>query len=222
MRKWGIVITAVYAFIVTILIVPGFVLLSGYGSNIYDNWLTWVWISIMICGQVLLLFLRVDTSMKRLKPRRQLWISVLTTSLLTGLLFFAAVWSLLAGIIGDRVFAEPLSIIFNLESMINIFISWLVLWLIWAIIFALYARNTPHWLDKVVGWLLKGSVLELLIAVPCHIIVRHRDDCSAPGATGFGIATGVAIMLLSFGPSVLLLYKKRMQHYETNISTPSD
>jgi hypothetical protein len=85
---------------------------------------------------------------------------------------------------------------------------------LWGIVFFLYARRVPQWAARVSGWLLRGSVLELLIAVSCHVIVRHREDCCAPVFTGFGIATGMAIMLLSFGPSVLFLYKKRMKQYE--------
>ena len=54
----------------------------------------------------------------------------------------------------------------------------------------------------------------LLIVVPSHVIVRRRGDCCAPVVTSFGIVTGIAIMLLSFGPGILLLYKKRLDAYK--------
>jgi hypothetical protein len=76
-------------------------------------------------------------------------------------------------------------------------------------------RNSTDPVTRAVAWLFRGSVLELLIAVPAHVIIRRRHDCSAPVVNSFGIASGIAIMLLSFGPSVLLLYKKRMAAYST-------
>jgi hypothetical protein len=60
-------------------------------------------------------------------------------------------------------------------------------------------------------WLIKGSVLELLVAVPSHVIVRARHDCCAPDVTGMGIATGLAILLMSLGPGALFLYRERMR-----------
>jgi hypothetical protein len=60
-------------------------------------------------------------------------------------------------------------------------------------------------------WLLRGSILELLIAVPSHVIVRQRDDCCAPFATFWGIVTGISVMLISFGPGVLFLFAARIR-----------
>jgi EamA domain-containing membrane protein RarD len=102
---------------------------------------------------------------------------------------------------------------FAFASVTRGIVTGAVLWLLWGGIFYLYTRNTPVPTTRILSWLLTGSVLELLIVVPCHVIVRRRHDCSAPAATSFGIATGVAVMLLCFGPSVLLLYKKRLDSY---------
>ncbi|HEY4951841.1 MAG TPA: hypothetical protein VII71_00470, partial [Verrucomicrobiae bacterium] len=60
-------------------------------------------------------------------------------------------------------------------------------------------------------WLLRGSILELIIAVPSHVIVRRRDDCCAPAGTFWGIVTGISVMLLCFGPGVFFLFVERFQ-----------
>jgi len=64
------------------------------------------------------------------------------------------------------------------------------------------------------SWLIKGSVLELLVAVPCHIIVRQREWCCGQYVSAYGIAAGIAVMLLAFGPSALLLYKRKLDEYK--------
>jgi len=219
MRTWGIIVTVFYALVVTILIVPGVAMVCVESSwcdtfGVYEVWLTWVWVAILVGGQAILLLVSVDSSWKRLKPRQSILVSLATVALLLGVLLFAAVWSLLAGVVGDEVFEGPYEMLVG--SPVKVLAWWLGLWLLWGIVFLLYVKQAPQRATRIVGWLLRGSVLELLIAVPCHVIVRRRDDCSAPIVTGFGIATGIAIMLLSFGPSVLFLYKKRMKQYEKN------
>jgi hypothetical protein len=207
MRKWGAVITLFYALIVLLLLVPGAVLivqgnLIGF-LGVYAVWVTWIPIAIVIAGQALLLFLTVDTSFKRLKPRAHILVSYLVTGTLGALLTGAAILSLGFGIYGDKFSG-------NLDYALA---CWGALWMAWTIMFYLYFRNSSALISRATSWLLKGSVLELLIAVPAHVAARRRHDCSAPGVTSFGIATGIAIMLLCFGPSVLLLYKKRLDDY---------
>ena len=87
----------------------------------------------------------------------------------------------------------------------------LVFWVTWAVVFRNFAKqDDPDALVKrITRWLLRGSILELLIAVPTHVVVRRRDDCCAPAGTFWGIATGISIMLLCFGPGVFFLFVER-------------
>lgn len=224
MRKWGVVVSAFYAVILLVLLVPVFYLLAEdrfYGwakffsglVEAYGQYLLWVLIVILLSSQVLLLFLSVDTSLKRLKPRAHVLTSVVMGAVLTALLSCGVIWSLGIAIGGDRF---PIS--FS-GSELDVF-GWLgALWLLWGIVFYQYFRNSSEAVTRIISWLLKGSILELLVAVPCHVVVRRRHECSAPIVTSFGIVTGIAIMLLSFGPSVLFLYKKRLDAYSPR-STP--
>lgn len=218
MRKWGIVITAFYALIVLGLLVPAAVLLVGasdwrdFSGGIlaaYREWAVWIPIAIVLAGQAVLLFLSVDTSQKRLKPRAHILVSCTVGALLTALLTFAVIGTIGVAVRGDK---------FGEGSFANPFVFFGVFWFFWGILFYLFLRNSSAVVNRIISWLLKGSILELLIAVPCHVIVRRRHDCSAPIVTSFGITTGIAIMILSFGPSVLFLYKKRLDAYPLRLS----
>jgi hypothetical protein len=59
-------------------------------------------------------------------------------------------------------------------------------------------------------WLLTGSILELLVAIPAHILSRRREECCAPGLTLVGLAMGLAVAILAFGPAFFLLVVRRM------------
>lgn len=182
----------------------------------YIEWSAWIPITIVISGQILLLFLSIDTSFRRLKPRAHVLVSTVVAALLLTLLLFAMTLSLGVGLAGDKLF-DPIDQ--HPWAGKAILAACAILWLLWGIVFYWYARNSSDPVGRAVSWLLAGSVLELLIAVPCHIIVRRRHDCSAPMVTSFGIVTGIAIMLLSFGPSVLFLYKKRLDAYASRSPT---
>jgi hypothetical protein len=57
--------------------------------------------------------------------------------------------------------------------------------------------------------MLRGSILELLVAVPTHIVARSRDYCCAGFMTFIGLSLGISVMLFSYGPAVFFLYVDR-------------
>lgn len=228
MKRWGIVITVFYAAVVAVLLFPGALWLFEQKSvadtlaealDSYRHWLPWLWVGILVGGQALLMFLSVDTSWRRLKPRQHVAVTAFLAGLFTSLLTYAAITSLTVILGGNDVFLKEglfLSVFVG-GSEITWYVKGLgwctAFWIVWGVVFYLYYMGSSEVVSKAVTWLLKGSVLELLIAIPAHVIVRQRGDCSAPVVTGFGIVTGIAIMLLCFGPGVLALYKKRLDAY---------
>jgi len=216
MRRWGLIITAFYAAVVLVLAAP-IVLLLDYKEptwavlKIYEWWGTWLYVGILVAGEALLLFLSVDTSWRRAKPRQHVAVTAILASFFAALLTWSALFSIEVAVYGDRPppLWEDKGDLFGI-TVIGVCIAF---WIIWGGIFYKYYRGSSNMVSRVVAWLLRGSVLELLIAVPAHVIVRQRGDCSAPFVTGFGIVTGLSIMLLCFGPGVLALYKKRLDAY---------
>ena len=216
MRRWGIVVTACYALLLLVFSIPLFVLLLRRSPtfpdylSIYLDPFPWAFVLVLAGSQALLLFLSVDTSFRKLRPRRHLAVTVALTSFFAALLFVAGVLAFDASMFADQsIFGESMW-----KNPVPIFLPVLLgLWLTWAVVFYLHLRGSPQPVSAAVAWLLKGSVMELLIAVPAHVVVRQRGDCSAPIVTSFGIVTGIAVMLLAFGPGVLALYKKKYDTY---------
>ena len=222
MRKWGVLITIFYVSVVLFFLVPltGFLAEHDLGDSLTDSWPlvdgdffieVWpavIWIAVLILGQMLLLFLSVDTSFRRIQQRRHIGVSIATVALMVGMLTGVAIWSVTVAISGDE-WLDSNDALFSIGFLLAIVFPWVC----WALAFRAYKVGDSDRLNRLIGWLIKGSVLELLIVVPCHVIVRQRGDCSAPMVTGFGISTGIAVMLLAFGPSVLFLYQKRLAQY---------
>ena len=100
----------------------------------------------------------------------------------------------------------------NYQEWINWAII-LILWAVWGVIFyRFFASDRPTaFTTRITRWLLAGSILEVLVAIPSHIISRHRNECCAPFISLMGIVTGVAVALMAFGPGLFLLFARRIK-----------
>ena len=222
MKHWGVAISVLYAVVVVALTTPLAFYLAGEelaGSDLLalfdpaqlgDSWWLWAYILLFVSTQAALLLISVDVSGKRLKARRRLTAAVSATTFAVGLMSFALISSVMVAFLGDDL---PDSGLFWLGVPAG-------LWIVWGIVFFVYRERLSEQLTQTVGWLLNGSVLQLLVAVPAHVAVRERNDCCAPMISGSGIATGVALMLMAFGPSVVFLYQDRLRRYERRSVLP--
>ena len=89
--------------------------------------------------------------------------------------------------------------------------SFIAVWLIWGTVFYRWSKKYEprNFVERKCRLMFRGSVLELLVAVPTHILARSRDYCCAGMSTFIGIVVGITVMLLSFGPGVYFLFLDR-------------
>jgi hypothetical protein len=211
--------------------------------EVFRDWFFWISFAVLVAGQALLLLLPIDISDRRLTPRRPLKLPVIVTAFFLANLFFAGFFSILCAAFKDNGFGviDPFYDWAILKNAISQNAHepttdgpsgwgfWLgaigmvvIFWCFWGMMFYRYAKDDdPNTLVKrSTRWLLRGSILELLVAVPSHIIVRRRDDCCAPMGTFWGITTGISIMLLCFGPGVFFLFAERIRRTQPEVTTP--
>jgi len=248
MKRWAAFTVLLYALALLLLTVPVLLIAFGnWGKNsnpfgikdafeLYAQWGYWLWLVVLVAGQSLLLLVPVDLSQRRLPARRKLKVPVIVGAFFLANLFLAGLVSLLCAIFRDNgfeifTFTDRIINLFRSQpnpqetgwgGIVSIIIVTVIFWIVWAIIFRRATQNDePEALmQRVKRWLLRGSILELLIAVPSHVIVRRRDDCCAPAGTFWGIATGISVMLLCFGPGVFFLFVERCQRLQPKAPNP--
>lgn len=239
MKRWAALTVLLYAAALLLLTAP--VLLVTFGgwakngvmglqdtSKIYLQWGYWLWLAVLVAGQALLLLLPISIAERRLPARRPLKVPVIVTGFFLANLFFAGLITILSVAfkeqgVGFLGYFTPLMTNqvspsdWNSKTLAGGIMTLVAFWLIWTVIFHSFAKsdNPDTLLKRITRWLLRGSILELLIAVPSHIYVRRRDDCCAPAGTFWGIATGISIMLLCFGPGIFFLFAERFQHLKS-------
>ncbi len=212
MAKWAFVTVLLYICLVVIVFMPLVFWVAFYNkvdaSDLlegYTAWQFWLLCVIITAIQALMLLFPVKTLAEAPKPQRLIWVPVVTAALLFSILVLGVVWSILMAIWGDDILSDY----FNWASFAFVIFCWVV----WLFVFYRFYRGVEAktLFRRITTWLIRGSIVELLVAVPSHIIVRRRDECSAPGFTYLGIAAGLVIMAMAFGPGLYFLFLQRFE-----------
>ena len=205
MKRWVLLTLLLYVLCLSVVVVPFFFAFSGVNKGLLQFFYIW-FVPILILVQGVLLLVPLAVVHERPVKRRH---SVLS----------AVIGAIPMAVLALGFFGCIALIIWSEEAVDNYLYNWPALiiftffWLFWGILFYRNSiGNNPNaFTSYLTRWFLRGSILELLVAIPSHIISRQREDCCAPPLTLLGIATGLAIALLSFGPGVFFLFAERIK-----------
>lgn len=164
-----------------------------------------LFLGVVLISQFLLIRVPVRLQVGRPVSRSGLWLPILATGFWMGCLLMGGILSAFEYFVTLEAREDPGSY-WPLWTCLP-----LLLWVVWTVVFWRWSgRMDPRALmERQQKWMLRGSVLELLVAVPTHIVARGRADCCAGFLTFFGLTMGVTVMLLAFGPAVFVLFYAR-------------
>lgn len=220
MRRWALVVAGLYGLILAALTLP-VTALAFVGevkfaelAKVYACWPYWLWLIVMMASQAALLCVPVRVASRRPVSRSSLLPTVLAAGLMMGSLVAGAVLSIYEFVFRDQG---------NGNWVFLCAIGMAVLtWGIWTVVFCRMSRsvNPTDMITRQCRLLLKGSILELLIAVPTHVVARYRDYCCAGFMTFIGLTLGIAVMLFAYGPAVYFLFVERWQRVHPRPQPP--
>lgn len=213
MKRWALLVAALYLLILAALTVPTLMLALGEPTpgdvslqdaiSIFTEPVYVIWIVVMVGCQLALLSVPVRVASGRPLTRGALWPTVLVAGLMMGILVTAA-------FLAYDEFAYRGNDNGNWLAWSG-FAAGAVTWVVWAFIFGRAARAEPprDLVTRQCRLLYQGSILELMIAVPTHIVARYRNYCCAGIMTFIGLTMGISVMLFAFGPALYFLFAER-------------
>jgi len=211
MKKWAWIVIILYAGILIAFTLPTLVALFGLSiidlaiKDVFTSWPYWAGIVALLLSQAALLSVPIHVQEKRPITKRILLSPVIAAAFMMGLLSGSFVLCLAETI-------KQSDYIKNSTQWwwITLFIL-LATWIFWALVFYRKSKNLEplNMIEEFCRIIFRASILELLVAVPTHILARHRNYCCAGFGTFWGIAFGMALIIFSFGPGVYFLFVER-------------
>jgi hypothetical protein len=235
MKHWAVMVAVLYGLMLAVLTVPVIVAAwvpMGFkdaasvlkvikeSAEVYGAWQWWLFLAVMVLAQAAMLAMPVRLASRRPVTRRPLALTVLAGALMMGALITGAIYSLC-----EFAFAKA-----AYDSEPGLLTGWIAVglgvasWGGWALIFHRLSRmmKPKDIVSRLCKSLLKGSILELLVAVPTHIVARCRDYCCAGAMTFIGLSLGMSVMLFSFGPGVFFLFVARWRRLHPGPDAEND
>jgi hypothetical protein len=223
MKRWAVLVAALYCLILVVLTLPVICLaflkefndvnfhnIGEAAGGVYGSWIFWTWLAVMVLGQAALLAVPVRFASRRPVTRGSLAPTVLASGLMMGGMAAGAVCAIYECAKGGLDMSDG-------DGWRTLGVMALT-WCLWSLIFFRLGRkeSADDFIRRQSRTLLRGSILELLIAVPTHIVARHRDYCCAGFMTFIGLTMGISVMLFSFGPAVFFLFVARWRRLHPN------
>jgi hypothetical protein len=174
-------------------------------TNVAGHWIIVPYPAVLLVVTQTVLVLGAGTSdLFRPLRRRRLLVPVVTGGLMLAVLVLAMAW--------------------GIDECAEVSESWHVVylplfglsWVFWGVVLFVYTRRTDRYrtLCRVIGTVFAGSLVELLVAAPMHMVVSRRPGCFVGFQTAGAVFAGLYVMLWSMGPAIILLFlreKRRME-----------
>jgi hypothetical protein len=207
---WGAIMTGLYLVLLLTMTMP--FLMAAFPQLRQIERMPWefflnvpfpLFVAVVLISQFLLIRVPVRLQVGRPVSRSGLWLPILATGFWMGCVLMGGILSLMELVLSLEIDLPEWSLLWVGLP--------LLMWGVWTAVFWRWSgRMDPRALmQRQQQWMLRGSVLELLVAVPTHIVARGRTECCAGVLTFFGLTMGFTVMLLAFGPAVFVLFYAR-------------